>query len=114
MTAQHTEMTAFYTVVSHLAAAGIHCEIESDEKDETYAAYHFADGSHLTWGAHSITGAENSATHPISAHGRLDGFYTNDAGDEDRDFTSGDFATDAAALVTWVTDLADRHGRAPK
>jgi hypothetical protein len=118
MTAQPTEQTVFHAVLARLAAVGIHCETESAAdgklKDEIYAAYHFADGSHFTWGAHSITGAENSATHPISAHGRLDGFYTDDAGDEPRAFTTGDFATDATELVAWIAILADQHGRAQK
>lgn len=117
MTAQPTEPTpVFHEVLALLAAVDIHCEIESDGKlmDQTYAAYYFADGSQLTWGAQSITGAENSITHPVSAHGRLGGFYTDDTRDEDREFTTGDFATDAADLVAWMTELADQHGRAQK
>lgn len=116
MTPQPTGPIAFRVVLARLADTGIHCEVESDGKleGETYAAYQFADGSHVTWGAHSTTGAENCAAHPISAHGRLDGFYTSDAGDEARNFASGDFATDAAALVVWMTDLAKQHGRTEK
>ncbi|MGW3954622.1 hypothetical protein ACWEKM_27655 [Streptomyces sp. NPDC004752] len=116
MTAQPTQPTAFHTVLAQLAAAGIDCEVESDGKltDQTYGAYHFADGSDLTWDTQSNTGAENSMTHPVSAHGRLGGFYTDDTKDEAREFTTGDFDTDAAAFVAWVTDLADRHGRASK
>ncbi|MFF3378081.1 hypothetical protein ACFYXF_34660 [Streptomyces sp. NPDC002680] len=111
-----TDNTVFHAVLALLAAADFHCEIESDGKlmDETCAAYHFGDGSHLTWGAQSITGAENSITHPVSAHGRLDGFYTDDTGDEGREFATGNFATDAAALVAWMTELANQHGRAQK
>ncbi|WP_331732910.1 hypothetical protein OG613_48885 (plasmid) [Streptomyces sp. NBC_00015] len=107
-TAQPTDDTVFNTVLA-LLAAGIHCEVDPDGKlmDCPYASYHFADGSELTWGVQSITGAENSITHQVSAHGYLGGFYTDDTRDEIREFTTGDFATDAAAFVAWMTELAD-------
>lgn len=115
MASQH-EPTVFHTVLARLAAAGIHCEVISDGKlsDQTHGAYAFADDSQLTWGTQSSTGVENSITHPVRAHGRLDGFFIDDVRDEVREFTTGDFETDAAAFVTWVTALADQHGRAMK
>lgn len=57
--------------------------------------------------AQSITGAGNSIARPVSAHGRLGGFCTDDARDEGREFVTGDFATDEAALVAWTTEVAD-------
>ncbi|MEU5196044.1 hypothetical protein AB0G86_18640 [Streptomyces scabiei] len=112
--ASQPEPTAFHTVLARLAAAGIHCQVVSDGKltDQTHGAYTFADDSELTWGTQSSTGAENSIKHPVSAHGSLGGFFIDDVRDEDREFTTGDFETDAAAFVTWATDLADQHGRA--
>ncbi|MDX2545874.1 hypothetical protein ACOT81_38075 [Streptomyces sp. WI04-05B] len=118
--ASQPEPTVFHTVLARLAAAGIHCEVISDGKlsDQTHGAYTFADDSQLTWGTQSSTGVENSITHPVSAHGRLGGFFIDDVrddvSDEGREFTTGDFETDAAAFVTWVTALADQHGRATK
>ncbi|OEJ23043.1 hypothetical protein AR457_38260 [Streptomyces agglomeratus] len=113
MTAPSTELTAFHTILSRLAAAGIHCTIESDGKTagETWAAYHFADTSHVTWGAYSDTGAENSATHPVTSHGYLNAFHTTDEADEYHLFDTGDFDRDAAELTTWITKLAADHGR---
>lgn len=64
-----------------------------------------------TWGAHSNTGEENSATHAVSAHGILSAYYTAGAKSQTQEFTTGDLDTDAAALVAWITELADRHVR---
>ncbi|MFI9771885.1 hypothetical protein ACIHJG_34225 [Streptomyces sp. NPDC052415] len=112
MTAQPAEPTAFDAVLALLAAAGIHSKADSEGKVAgSYGVYEFADGGQLTWGTQSNTGAENSITHPVSAHGRLGGFYIDDERDETREFTTGDFNTDAAAFVAWVSDLANRHGR---
>ncbi|WP_327309782.1 hypothetical protein OG730_41605 (plasmid) [Streptomyces sp. NBC_01298] len=107
-----SQITAFHTALARLAAAGFRCTVESDGKttDESWAAYHFADTSHLTWGAISDTGAENSATHPVSAHRALSAFFITDYGDEPQLFDSGDFDRDVAALLAWITDLADTHG----
>ncbi|MGW3387302.1 hypothetical protein [Streptomyces cinereoruber] len=101
--------TAFDTVLSRLKAAGFPCTVESDGKtaDETWAAYQLADTFHLTWGTVSDTGAENSATHPVSAHRALSAFLATDYGDDHRLFDTGDFDRDVAALLAWITHLTD-------
>lgn len=108
--------SVFGLVLGRLAASGIVFRVESGpSKGETYAEYGFADESTLGWSATTVTGAESSAEHPPSAHAKLEGFFLDDRedGSEERgEFATGDFETDAAALVAWVTKLADRHGRA--
>ncbi|MFD6470809.1 hypothetical protein [Streptomyces goshikiensis] len=106
------DATAFHTALARLAAACFRCTVESDGKttDEYWAAYHFADTSHLMWSAISDTGAENSATHPVSAHRALSAFLTTGHRDEPQLFDTGDFDRDVAALLAWITDLADTHG----
>lgn len=110
-----TPGTVFHTVLARLAEQNVHCETETHGA-ETYASYAFADGSLLTWGAYSDTGAENSL-HPLSAHRNLNGFRLppEDQSGQDhefRDFDSGTYTTDADGLITWITTLADKHGRA--
>lgn len=114
MTTPSNQPTVFHLVLARLAAAGIECLGPS--AGATYAAYQFADGSTLSWWATSDSGAESSVSHPLAAHANLDTFYYDDrtqgGKDEARCFDSGDFETDAAALITWVTSLAVTHGRA--
>ncbi|MFE0778894.1 hypothetical protein [Streptomyces sp. NPDC058861] len=107
-----SQITAFQTALARLAAAGFRCTVESDGKatDESWAAYYFADTSHLTWGAVSDTGAENSTTHPVSGHRALSAFFTTDHGDEPQLFDTGDFDQDVAALRDWISHLADTYG----
>ncbi|MFE8941002.1 hypothetical protein ACFYNX_26395 [Streptomyces sp. NPDC007872] len=107
-----SQITAFQTVLSRLATAGFRCTVESDETttDESWAVYHFADGSNLIWGTTSETGAENSVTHLVSAHRALDALFTNDYGDEPQLFATGDFDEDVNALRDWIAYLTETHG----
>lgn len=106
------EATAFHTALARLAAAGFRCATESDGKttDEAWASYYFGDTSHLTWGATSDTGAENSVSHPVTSHRSLSAHHTTDYGDEYQLFDTGHFDRDVAALRTWISDLAETHG----
>ncbi|MEU5241682.1 hypothetical protein ACH4UR_35830 [Streptomyces lydicus] len=101
------EQTVYHAILDRLTAYDLHCRTHTEGSD-TYGSYHFSDGSHITWGAHSNTGAENS-THPISAHRALNVYH--DRSDENRNFETGDYPTDSAALIDWVITLADQHGR---
>ncbi|WP_331726001.1 hypothetical protein [Streptomyces sp. NBC_00470] len=114
---QPAEPAAFDVVKARLADANVACVLDNDGVCERYAMYQFADTSLLTWSTDSITGAENSITHPASAHGRISGFLAGgdeDDKDEEGDFGTGDFETDVAAFVAWVTGLADQRGRSPQ
>ncbi|MGW6145656.1 hypothetical protein [Streptomyces sp. NPDC055140] len=116
MTEQPAAQTVFHVVLDRLAAADLACDIEDDgkAKDEYWGAYYFGDGADLTWGATTDTGAENSAIHPVSSHGSFGAFYTDDDGDVERLFDTGDFDTDVADLLAWRRELADKHGRTQK
>ncbi|WP_102922295.1 hypothetical protein [Streptomyces noursei] len=109
-TASTDKPTVFHAILNRLTARDIRCQPQTDVSGD-YATYHFADGSHITWGAHSNTGVENSI-HPITAHSSLNVFHNSP--ENNRDFETGDYATDSAALIDWVTTLAERHGRAPQ
>lgn len=104
------EQTVFHATLTDLTARGVRCKSVTDVSG-TYGSYFFADDSYLTWGAFSATGAEN-ALHPISDHGHFEAFHGHKHGEASRDFNTGDYATDSAALIDWITALADRHGRA--
>ncbi|WP_163014057.1 hypothetical protein [Streptomyces sp. S1] len=116
MTSSSSRPTAFHLTYEHLAAVGIHCLIEiGPAHDQTYAAYHFADESTLTWGAISDSGKMNSGSHPPTSHAELEAFhpaYRNGVcAETGRCFRSGNFERDAAGLVAWAIELIGVHGR---